>query len=784
MKMRRKSNREESMNSKIAMMPKKWTLVIPILCWAMLGHALTGRERINFDEDWFFHLNDTSRWDRVSVPHDWEVELPPVPIDKQNGAVGHGFKLGGIGYYKKYFTIPQSDMGRKITIEFDGVYRNSDMWLNGHYLGNHKSGYVPCNYDLTDVVNYGEEGTNLLVVKVNPNENEGWWYEGAGIYRHVWLNKTDRLHVARFGTYVTTPEVTEKSAKVNMQIEVENEYNTTQTFSIVSYIEDSEGKKLSKITSKQELAPLSKECVIQQGTVAKPRLWSPETPELYRLRTEIWKGNSLCDTYLTPFGIRYFEFTPKGFFLNGKPSYFKGTCNHQDFAGVGTALPDKIHVYRVELLKEMGSNAYRMSHNPPTPELLDCCDSLGMMVMDEHRTYSSCKFALEDLKTLILRDRNHPSVIIWSLENEEKLEGTPKGVRIATTMHDFVRKLDPSRPTTGGLNHGWNECGYGDIYEVVGYNYGQRDSICYKDHKAYPERCMIGTESTSYVTTRGEYAYVDPLCYVSNQSDGVGWGCHAGIEWRDVLAIPALSGTFVWTGFDYRGEPTPYSRWPCVVSHFGILDLCGFPKDDYYIFKAMWKDEPLVHAFPNWNLKGKEGMEVEVWCYTNCEEVEFWVNGQMKDKKKATPCLPVKCTLTYEPGKLEVKGYKNGEMVTHEVSETTGDARSIALQGSCTELKADAKDVVVVNVSLLDEKGRVSHFAEDLVEFSVTGPARIIGVGNGNPSSHEPEKAPYRKAFHGLCQVILQSTHQAGDITLHAKSQYLKGADISFSSKP
>lgn len=748
----------------------------------MAQENLSVRVRENFDEGWQFHKEGDDNWQDISIPHDWAVEQDPVKSDSEN-AVNHGFKLGGKGYYRKTFSIDKADEGKKISLEFDGIFRNSSVWVNGRYLGTFASGYVPSNYDITDVLNYGDEGENELLVNVDATETEGWFYEGAGIYRHVWLNKTDRLHVDRFGTFVTTPTITDEKAEVSIQIDVRNDYAKDMAYEVVSDITDASGKVIATVKDNAKVESISTGQITQHTSIENPSLWSPETPVMYRVYTKIIADGKVVDDYVTPFGVRYFEFTREGFFLNGKPCYIKGTCNHQDFAGVGAAMPDKLHEYRVGLLKEMGSNAYRMSHNAPTPELLDICDRMGMLVMDENRTYSSSEVGLSYLTTMVKRDRNHPSIFIWCIENEERPEGTPLGVRITTTMHDVLRKLDPTRPTTGGMNHGWNDNGYGEIYEVCGYNYGQRGRQYFKDYENYPNRLMIGTESTSFISTRGEYADDSTKLYVSNVGTTVGWGDFPGNDWRDVVENPALSGTFVWTGFDYRGEPTPYPVWPSVSSHFGIFDLCGFPKDGYYAYKAMWRDEPLVHAFPSWNLPGKEGETIKMWVYTNCEEYEIRINGKSLGRRKAEPYVHNEIEAVYQPGKMEIRGYNGGKLVTKEVNETSGPAKNVTLSANTTTLEANGTDVMVVNVAIRDAKGRVSQLADNLVKFTVDGPAKIIGVGNGNPTSHESEKEPQRKAFHGLCQVLIQTTKEAGVITLHAESDGLKPAVISAVSK-
>jgi beta-galactosidase len=780
----------------------------------------TKRTRVNFDFSWQFHKGDiamkrvvkaggqggltdvnvqvitkdtiidysktesakifySSDWKGVNLPHDWAVGGTFVHDDEMgNQPAVSGYLPTGIGFYRKEFEIPETDKGKKISIEFDGIFRNSTVWVNGQLIGNHLSGYTPSNYDLTDVLRYGIEGKNVILVKVDATEYEGWWYEGAGIYRHVWLTKTDRLHVDRFGTYITTPSVSSDEASVRIKTTLKNEYKMAKNFTLVSKIVDNKGIVLDVKTTSQAIEPFSSTEIAQKGTIQKPLLWSPETPTLYKVLTEVSENGNVIDTYETTFGVRKIEINRNGVFLNGKLYPVKGTCNHQDFAGIGVALPDKINEYKLKLLKEVGSNAYRCSHHPPTPELLDMCDSLGLLVLDENRMLSSSEDGINDLTTMLYRDRNHPSIFMWSMENEEWIQGTVMGARILETLVETAHKIDPSRPVTAAMNHGRNEGGYSDVLDVVGYNYGDKGLAYVKDHEKYPQRIEFCTESTSFISTRGEYKNDWGKGYVSNlgkwQPD---WGPLPGEDWADVVKYPYLGGLFVWTGFDYRGEPTPY-RWPCVTSQFGFMDICGFPKDGYYAYKAAWTNKPVVHIFPHWNWPGKEGDSIKVHCYTNCEEVELFLNGKSIGKQKAIPYSKLIWPLIYQPGKLEARGYKAGKVITKDIVETTTAPAQVALNSDVNTLKADGCDVAVIRVAIKDAKGRAVPTADNLVHFSIEGPCRIIGTGNGNPSSHEPDKATQRMAFNGYCIVLVQTNKQAGEIRLKASSEKLKGSEV------
>lgn len=716
-------------------------------------------------------------WKEVNLPHDWAIEGDFVndnTLGSQPG--GSGYLPTGIGFYRKEFFIPESDRGRKISIEFDGIFRNSTVWVNGHLMGTHLSGYTPSNYDLTDVLRYGNEGKNAILIKVDATQPEGWWYEGAGIYRHVWLVKTDKLHVTRFGTYVTTPSITDAEASVSIKTTLKNEYKTAKNITLVSKVVDLNGSVVDTKTSNQSLAPFEQVEIAQTAAINTPKLWSPETPNLYKVLTEVSEGRKVVDTYETTFGVRTVEINTDGVFLNGKLCPVKGTCNHQDFAGLGVALPDKINWYKLKLLKDVGSNGYR-THHPSTPELLNMCDSMGILVLAENRHLSSSEDGLEDLTTMLLRDRNHPSIFMWSMENEEAIQGTVMGARILETLVETTHRIDPARKVTAAMNKARNDAGYSDKLDVVGYNYGDKHLAYVKDKENYPDRVMFCTEGTSFVSTRGEYenSWWPQTCSNSTIWQP-NWGPYPGEDWADIVKYPYLGGLFVWTGFDYRGEPTPF-LWPSVSSQFGFMDLCGFPKDGYYAYKAAWTNIPTVHIFPHWNWAGKEGESIKVHCYTNCDEVELLLNGKSLGKQKAEPFKKLIWSAVYKPGKLEARGYKAGKLATNDIVETTSAPAQVTVSSDVNTLKADGCDVAIIRVAIKDAKGRVVPTANNLVKFEIDGPGKIIGVGNGNPASHEPDKASQRKTFNGYCMVLVQSKKK-GEILLKAHSDKLKAAEI------
>ncbi len=510
-------------------------------------------------------------------------------------------------------------------------------------------------------------------------------------------------------------------------------------------------------------------------TVAQPRLWSLETPHLYKLVSLIKSGGKTVDQTETTFGVRTIRFDiEKGFFLNGKPVKIQGTCNHQDFAGVGVAVPDTLEYRRVKMLKDMGANAWRMSHNPPTPELLDACDKLGMLVMDENRHLGDSTSILEEVASLVQRDRNHPSVIMWSMCNEEGRQGSAEGVRLVSAMMDVTRRYDSTRPISSAMNGGWLEpVNFGQVEDLVGVNYypDRYDAI----HQRHSTKPMFGSETASTLTTRGEYADNREKTYVTsyNMTDG---------SWIPVAERPFVAGSFVWTGFDYKGEPTPY-KWPCINSHFGIMDMCGFPKDNYYYYLSWWKTNPVVHVMPHWNWPGREGQEIKVIVFSNCERVELFCNGQSLGTKAMPRNSHLEWSAKYAPGSLSAKGYNGGSIAATDLVETTGAPAALRLKTDRTVLSADGEDLALVEVDVVDAKGRIVPVADNRVSFSIKGAGSIAGVGNGNPSDHDPDKASFRRAFNGKCMVLIGSGEKPGAIQLEATADGLQPANVALRAK-
>lgn len=725
---------------------------------------------------------DDSDWTPVDLPHDWAVELPFTrdPDLKNKGfyPLGRKYPATSVGWYRRVFTLDEADRGKRISIEFDGAYRESMVVFNGFYIGRHSGGYDPFRFDLTDFANPG--GRNVLLVRVDASSSDGWFYEGAGIYRHLWLVKTAPVHLRQWGAFVRA-EIKGSGATLRVRTEIENDTPAAAEARVVSSILDPAGKQVARdLAAPLAIPAVGQATFEQQIPLVSAHLWSLEERNLYTLVSELHLGGQVVDRTETPFGIRSIEMDPeRGFLLNGKPVKIKGTCNHQDHAGLGAALPDAVQRFRIAKLIEMGSNGLRTSHNPPTPELLDACDRLGMLVFDETRMMSSNPEGLGQFENLIRRDRNHPSVFMWSMGNEESAANSARGVGILTAMKAIASRHDGSRPVsiapTGAVGTGGLAVG-----DVIGYNYADPEAAAY--HKEHPDRPVIGTETVSAVGTRGIYISDPDKGFVSSYDPYTTTG-RASAEgwWRFCDAQPWLAGGFVWTGFDYRGEPSP-NGWPNIGSQYGILDLCGFPKDTFYYYQAWWTRKPVLHIFPHWNWPGYEGKKIAVWVHSNMDRVELFLNGQSLGAKDLEKNHHLAWDVVYAPGVLEARGYKGGKLAMTERRETTGGARSLALVADRSDLRADGEDTALVRVEIRDAQNRLVPITDNLVDFELSGPARLIGVGNGDPTDQAPDKASSRKAFGGLALAILQTTQAAGAITLTARSYGLAPASLTLAS--
>jgi beta-galactosidase len=726
---------------------------------------------------------DDSDWKPVDLPHDWAVELPftndPALQSKGFYPLGRNYPETSVGWYRRVFTLDEADKGKRITLEFDGAYRETMVVFNGFYIGRHSGGYDPFHFDVTDFANPG--GRNVLLVRVDATSSDGWFYEGAGIYRHLWLVKTNPVHVKQWGTFVRS-ELKGGAATLAVRTELENNTAAAADARVVSTILDPAGKEVGKnVTAPVTIAAVGEATFEQQIPVAQPKLWSLEERNLYTLVTELRSGGNIVDRSETRFGIRTIEMSPsKGLLLNGKPVKIKGTCNHQDHAGLGAALPDAVQFFRIGKLIEMGSNGLRTSHNPPTPELLQACDELGMLVFDETRMMSSNPEGLAQFENLVRRDRNHPSVFMWSMGNEEGTANSERGVGILTAMKAIATRHDGSRPVsiapTGAVGTGGLAVG-----DVVGYNYADPQADAF--HKAHPERPVIGTETVSAVCTRGIYitdpdkgfvSSYDPYT-TSGRASAEGW-------WRFCDSKEWLAGGFVWTGFDYRGEPSP-NPWPNISSQYGIIDVCGFPKDTFFYYKSWWTKEPVLHIFPHWNWPGYEGKQIAVWVHSNMDKVELLLNGESLGAKDLEKNHHLAWNVTYAPGTLEARGWKDGKLVLTERRETTGGATAIALSADRAELAANGEDVAMVRVEVRDAKGRIVPITDNNINFTVTGAGRLIGTGNGDPTDQTPDKGSSRKAFGGLCVAIVQASKAAGAITIEATSHGLASATLTLNTK-
>ena len=740
---------------------------------------------------------DDSQWRPVTLPHDWAVELPfvhkepkmPLKPDDHGAvwdpAANHGYKPLGrdypetsVGWYRKTFTLDAADKGKRISLEFDGVFRDAMVVINGYIVKRNDSGYTPFHVELNDFLNT-DDTPNTVLVRVDASLGEGWFYEGAGIYRHVWLVKTNPVHIPQYGVCVRA----KTDGTVEVMTTVRNDSDAKVQVRVGGKIIDNgrdNGLGLDLVGGSYllvTLEPWAQMEVPYTMNVSNARQWTLEDPYLYQLETVVVdETNKTLDRIVTPFGLRDIKFDAKeGFFLNGKSVKLKGTCNHQDHAGVGAAIPDALQRWRLQQLKDMGCNAYRASHNPPTPELLDLCDEMGILVIDETRLMTSSPEGLAQLETLIRRDRNHPSVILWSIGNEEPQQGTERGANIARTMKRLCNELDPTRLVTAAMDNGYGE-GITEVIDVIGFNY--RDHLIDDFHAKYPNLPIIGTETASTVSTRGEYVKDDAAHIVpAYDTTAPWWATTAEGWWPHFDAKPYIAGGFIWTGFDYRGEPTPYSEWPSISSQFGMLDTCGFPKDNYYYYRAWWRPEPLLHLFPHWNWEGREGQDISVWAHSNADEVELFVNGKSAGRKAVTKDFHVEWSVPYQPGRIEAFAYKGGKVILKDKRETAGAPAKVVLTTDRTVLVNDGMDCTVIKAEVFDAKGRLVPKADNLIRFAVSGPGAVIGVGNGNPNSHEADKTSERMAFNGLCCAIVQVTG-AGGITVTATADGLTSGKV------
>ncbi len=726
-------------------------------------------------------FNDSS-WRTLNLPHDWAVELPFAFIDNFD-VESHGYKpVGGlfpatsIGWYRKQFNVNKADSGKRFQLQFDGIFRDAQVWINGFYLGNNKSGYVGVNYDVTDFLNY--DRNNMIAVRVDATQYEGWFYEGAGIYRHVWLNSYPNTHIATDGVFAYA-SINGNKAILNVESNIVNEFTAGENYSINTYLTDRSGAKIGIAKETAFAINTNEEKTIKQLiNVVNPTLWSLDNPYLYRVAVELKQNGIVIDSKKLRFGFRTIEIKPNGVFLNGKHVKILGTNNHQDHAGVGSAVPDYLQYYRIGLLKQFGSNAYRTSHNAPTPELLDACDSLGMLVMDEQRLLNSSGEYMDQFQRLVKRDRSRTSVFMWSIGNEEGwIHTNAYGKRIAETFISKLKQLDPTRTCTYAADLANVYKGVNEVIPVRSFNYRQFAVADY--HKDHPDQPLLGTEMGSTVTTRGQLVKDSIRGYLPDQDITAPWWASRAEEWWKLAATNDYwLGGFIWTGFDYRGEPTPF-KWPNINSHFGVMDVCGFPKNIYYYYQSWWTDKDVLHISPHWDYHNEWGQpkkQIDVWVNSNADDVELFLNGKSLGKKEMPRNSHLQWNVAFEPGKLEAVAYKKGRKLTAKI-ETTGVPVEVVLTPYKTTMLADGKDVTVMNVTVVDREGREVPDADNLIVFKVEGEAKIIGVGNGDPSSHEADKCAdglwQRSLFNGKCQVIIQSGTKPGIFKVEAVAKGL-----------
>ena len=794
-----------------------------LYCTQHTLYAQSARVREDFDRNWTFNLGDAAHaedagfndasWRKLNLPHDWSIELP---FDSTSPTgTGGGALRGGLGWYRKIFTLPASDKGKNIFIDFDGVYCNSEVFINGHSLGVRPNGYISFRYDLTSFLKYGNE-KNVIAVKVdNSKQPNSRWYSGSGIYRNVWLVKTGSTYVENWGTYINTPSVSASLARVNLTTTISG---TGGHCDITTTILDASGKTVAVQTQKN-IHVGALQTLKQTFSLQSPVQWSIEKPYLYKAVTKISCEGKITDEYTTPFGVRNFNFdVDKGFFVNGKPVKIVGVCNHHDLGCLGTAINTRALERQLQILKGMGVNGIRTSHNPPAPELLELCDKMGFIVMDEafdmwkrpknKFDYSNDfdEWYKKDLTDQILRDRNHPSVFMWSVGNEIPeqwgKEGDTAGVAYLREMQRIVRSLD-DRPTVTANNevHSKNRLLQSGINDLIGYNYHHADWHPDSVQKKWGRKPFIVTESVSALQTRGHYdmpsdsmriwpqrwdlpvanANADLTCS-AYENCFTPWGSSHIATLKMFLKQESISGMFVWTGFDYIGEPTPYP-WPARSSYFGIVDLAGFPKDVYYLYQSLFTTKSMLHLFPHWNWQ--PGETIDMWAYyNNADEVELFINGKSQGvKRKTGDDLHVMWRVKYEPGRVEAVSKKEGKVVATKLIKTAGAPAKIVLQADRSAIQANGKDLSFVTVKVVDKEGNLVPDAANNIQFTIAGAGFITGVDNGNQSSMEPFKASKRKTFNGLCLVVVQSTGKPGNIKLQAQSAGLAPASIDIIGK-
>jgi len=801
-----------------------------------LSAATASARHLSFNEDWRFFQGEApgaeaadfndDQWRDVRLPHDWAIE---GPFDRKINPHTGALPISGTGWYRKAFRLAPGSQGRLISIEFDGAMSNSTVWINGHELGGRPYGYIGFGFDLTPYLHFGDQ-PNVLAVRLTPEPHSSRWYPGAGIYRNVWLDMTGPVHVARWGTYVTTPAVSDNRATVAVKTELRNETGKATKVAVSSSIVDDGGARVTQGETVIDV-PVGSKTISSQLTLRQPRRWSPDQPHLYSLVTELSVDGQVVDRYVTPFGVRTIAFDrQRGFLLNGQPMKLHGVCLHHDLGALGAAVNRRAIQRQLQIMKAAGVNAIRTSHNPPAPELLDEADRLGLLVMDESfdmwrvaktpNDYSKHfdAWSERDVRDLVHRDRNHPSVIMWSIGNEIPEQKDPNGWQQAKRLTGFFHEEDPTRPTTSAFNN-WDDAiknKLADEVDIPGFNY--KPNRYAEIRKAHPTWVIYGSETSSCVSSRGTYHLPmvkyekDPSLQISSYDIiAPPWAYCPDQEFAAQDAQPAVLGEFVWTGFDYIGEPTPYfgseddvsHDWPARSSYFGMVDLAGFPKDRFYLYQSQWTRRPMVHLLPHWNWAGREGQSIPVMVYSNADEVELSLNGTSLGRKKTLSepvILPVGSSVSnsptfaskyrlqwnvpYRAGALTAVAYKDGKEVARDTRQTAGVPARIQLSADRSSIHADGDDLAFITVRVEDAGGNLCPLAADLVHFQVSGNGRIAAVDNGNPATIEPFHADRRKAFNGLALLIVRSNpSDPGKINVTATSQGLAAGHVIIDSQ-
>lgn len=801
----------------------KICISIMIFLWCATLQA-QHNSRQSFNNNWQFYLGETNDqihqadfvakgWRELAVPHDWSIELP---FDKESPTgTGGGALRGGLGWYRKVFSLKEADKLKKHFIRFDGVYMNSEVYLNGHLLGARPNGYISFSYDLTPYLEYGNT-KNVLVVKVNNDKQpNSRWYSGSGIYRNVWWLSSGSIRVNQWGPYVTTPQVTKAQAVIKIETAIDADITTDTKIKLRHIVYNAQGGKLHQV---EKSIPVTANAVKseQQVVISNPVLWSDENPYLYKIVTQVIAAdNKVIDSYTTQTGIRFYKFdADKGFFLNDKPVKIRGVCMHHDLGALGTAFNTRAMERQLQILKAMGCNGIRTSHNPPAPELLDLCDKMGFIVMNEtfdmwakkktdfdYHLYWN-EWHVKDLQDHVLRDRNHPSVFMWSVGNEiiEQWGDDTSGAVILKELVSTVNALD-NRPVITANNeiNTYNNLLKADVTPLIGYNYSHQywDSVQHR----WGKKPFIVTESTSALQTRGSYdmpsdsirrwpekwdkpltnGNPDTTCSAYDNC-ATPWGSTHEESLKIFEKYDHVGGMFVWTGFDYIGEPTPYP-WPARSSYFGIVDLAGFPKDVYYLYQSIWTNKPVLHIFPHWNWQ--VGQTVDVWAYYNqADEVELYLNGKsLGIRKKQNDDMHVVWRVNYQPGTLKAVSRKHNKVVKESVMHTAGTAAKISLHADRQVLKKGADDLSFITVEIRDRQNNIVPLADNQVSFTLEGNGEIVGVDNGSQTSMESFKAHYRKAFHGKCLVIIKAKNKTGNIKITATDPDLLPATIHIQVK-